>query len=78
MAEENIADKLSVQEKLLLAQAVHKLGAINWPNISKLLVEHPCCVGREELFTPEVSYEIVVLWLFIAENLSRARRHMLS
>nr|XP_019010233.1 uncharacterized protein I206_04701 [Kwoniella pini CBS 10737]OCF49014.1 hypothetical protein I206_04701 [Kwoniella pini CBS 10737] len=48
------ADKLSIQEKLLLSQAIHKLGAISWPAISKLISSHPCCLNRpSELFTPE-------------------------
>lgn len=46
-------DKMTVQDKLLLAQAVYKVGASNWPAVSKLLTEHPCCKGRAELFTPE-------------------------
>ncbi len=48
------ADRLTTQEKLLLAQAVYKLGAVAWPVVSKLLLQHPCCAGRdEELFLPE-------------------------
>ncbi|ORY26701.1 hypothetical protein BCR39DRAFT_540478 [Naematelia encephala] len=50
------SDSYTTQEKLLLAQAVHKLGAVAWPAVSKLLVEHPCIAGAgrpERLFTPE-------------------------
>ncbi|WWC94807.1 hypothetical protein V866_001657 [Kwoniella sp. B9012] len=48
------AEKLTTQEKLLLSQAIYKLGAISWPAISKLLTSHPCCVNRpSELFSPE-------------------------
>ncbi|WWC91598.1 uncharacterized protein L201_006544 [Kwoniella dendrophila CBS 6074] len=48
------ADKLTIQEKLLLSQAIYKLGAISWPAISKLLTSHPCCINRpSELFSPE-------------------------
>ncbi|WVR07773.1 hypothetical protein IAU60_004816 [Kwoniella sp. DSM 27419] len=47
-------DQLTIQEKLLLAQAVYKLGAISWPEVSKALVQHPCCRGRPaEMFSPE-------------------------
>jgi bromodomain-containing protein 8 len=47
-------DQLTVQEKLLLAQAVYKVGAADWPTVSKLLSEHPCHIGRPpELFSPE-------------------------
>lgn len=49
-----ITAQYTTQEKLLLAQAVHKLGAVQWPDISTLLVQHPCCAGRPgELFSPE-------------------------
>jgi len=48
------ADRLTTQEKLLLSQAVYKLGAVAWPVVSKLLLEHPCCAGRgRELFSAE-------------------------
>lgn len=46
-------DKMTVQDKLLLAQAVYKVGASNWTVVSKLLTEHPCCKDRSELFSPE-------------------------
>lgn len=47
-------DHLTVQEKLLLSQAVYKVGAANWPAVSKLLLAHPCIVGRPtDYFTPE-------------------------
>lgn len=53
MSDAAASSPYTTQEKLLLAQAVHKLGAVQWPAISKLLVEHPCCAGRpEELFSP--------------------------
>lgn len=54
MEEQAFAQQYTTQEKLLLAQAVHKLGAVQWPAISKLLTEHPCFIGRPgELFSPE-------------------------
>lgn len=54
MDELAFSSRLTTQEKLLLSQAVYKLGALQWPNISKLLLSHPCCRGRPaELFTPE-------------------------
>jgi bromodomain-containing protein 8 len=50
----SIASKYTTQERLLLAQAVYKLGALAWPAVSGLLLEHPLCVGRPvELFSPE-------------------------
>ncbi|WWD19540.1 hypothetical protein CI109_104001 [Kwoniella shandongensis] len=49
-----LSDRLTVQEKLLLAQAVYKLGALSWPAVSKLLVAHPCCITRpKDLFSAE-------------------------
>ncbi|GFZ48613.1 hypothetical protein JCM24511_06361 [Saitozyma sp. JCM 24511] len=54
MDELAFSSRLTTQEKLLLSQAVYKLGALQWPNISKLLLSHPCCRDRPaELFTPE-------------------------
>lgn len=45
---------LTTQEKLLLSQAVYKLGAVAWPVVSGLLLEHPCCAGRNAAyFSPE-------------------------
>ncbi|WVR00197.1 hypothetical protein IAU59_007339 [Kwoniella sp. CBS 9459] len=41
----NSSSPLTVQEKLLLSQAVYKLGAISWPQVSALLVSHPCIVN---------------------------------
>ncbi|KAK8853125.1 hypothetical protein IAR55_003826 [Kwoniella newhampshirensis] len=53
-APSTLSDRLTVQEKLLLAQAVYKLGALSWPAVSKLLVAHPCCINRPlELFSPQ-------------------------
>lgn len=47
-------DRLTVQEKLLFAQAVYKVGAADWPVVSKLLLAHPCLIGRPpDYFTPE-------------------------
>ncbi|KAK4689878.1 bromodomain-containing protein 8, partial [Tremellales sp. Uapishka_1] len=48
-----LVDRMTVQEKLLLSQAVYKFGAVNWPVVSKVLLEHPCCAGRNELFQPQ-------------------------
>lgn len=51
---ESAVDNLTVQEKLLLSQAVYKVGAANWPAVSTLLLAHPCLIGRpSEYFTPE-------------------------
>lgn len=63
MEEEAFAQRYSTQEKLLLAQAVHKLGAAQWEGISSLLVNHPCLVekeGRDELFNPKACEEAYV------------------
>lgn len=55
------ADRLTVQEKLLLAQAVYKVGAANWPAVSKLLKAHPCVVDRPpDLFLPKACEAIYV------------------
>jgi hypothetical protein len=52
--ESSPASKYTTQERLLLSQAVYKLGSVPWPAISALLLEHPCCLGRPvELFSPE-------------------------
>jgi bromodomain-containing protein 8 len=49
-----ITAQYTTQEKLLLAQAIYKLGAVQWPVISQMLIDHPCCAGRSgELFSPE-------------------------
>jgi hypothetical protein len=54
-ADVSAVDLMTVQEKLLLSQAIYKLGAANWAGVSKLLLEHPCCVARPaELFSIEV------------------------
>lgn len=61
MAEPVSVEHLTVQEKLLLSQAVYKVGAVNWDVISKLLVEHPCIVGRPtEYFSPEACEQAYV------------------
>jgi len=46
MEEVAISSRLTTQEKLLVAQAVHKLGAVNWEKISELLENHPVIEGR--------------------------------
>lgn len=47
-------ERMTTQEKLLLAQAVYKLGAVAWPEVSRLLLQHPCCAGRDQdIFTTE-------------------------
>lgn len=53
-------EKMTVQDKLLLAQAVYKVGASSWQIVSNLLTEHPCCKDRPELFTPEACEESYV------------------
>lgn len=45
MEEEALSARLSTQEKLLLSQAVYKLGALDWEKISGLLVNHPVLEG---------------------------------
>lgn len=41
MEEEALSSRLSTQEKLLIAQAIYKFGALNWEKISGLLQAHP-------------------------------------
>lgn len=54
-----LSDPLTVQEKLLLSQAVYKLGAFSWAEVSSLLLDHPCIKDAApharpaKLFTPE-------------------------
>ncbi|WVQ73096.1 hypothetical protein IAR50_002659 [Cryptococcus sp. DSM 104548] len=50
-----LSDKLGTQEKLLLSQAIYKLGAFSWPQVSDLLLAHPCISKRrpKELFAPD-------------------------
>ena len=64
-----VAD-LSVQEKLLLSQAVYKFGAVDWPGISSLLLAHPCVDGRpEQLFSPDAcEREYIQLMTEIGQN----------
>lgn len=45
---------LTVQEKLLFSQAVYKVGAASWTQVSNLLNDHPCTKGRPaQYFTPK-------------------------
>lgn len=60
MDEEATASQLSAQQKLLVAQAVYKYGALQWPAISKVLMDHPCCSAQKHLFTPEGCERIYV------------------
>jgi len=47
------ADQLSTQEKLLFAQAVYKVGAAAWSNVSSLLLAHPVCTAKaKDAFSP--------------------------
>ncbi|KIR62430.1 bromodomain-containing protein 8 [Cryptococcus bacillisporus CA1873] len=54
-----LSDSLTIQEKLLLSQAVYKLGAFSWAEVSSLLLDHPCIKDATpharpaKLFTPE-------------------------
>ncbi|KNX50071.2 bromodomain-containing protein 8 [Cryptococcus deuterogattii R265] len=54
-----LSDPLTIQEKLLLSQAVYKLGAFSWAEVSSLLLDHPCIKDATpharpaKLFTPE-------------------------
>lgn len=48
------ASRYTTQERLLLSQAVYKLGALAWAVVSGLLLQHPCCLDRPaDLFSPE-------------------------
>jgi bromodomain-containing protein 8 len=63
MNEQAFVQRFSTQEKLLLAQAVYKLGAAQWEGISKLLLEHPVLLESRgadeavELFSPKACEE---------------------
>jgi bromodomain-containing protein 8 len=46
MEEAALSSRLTTQEKLLISQAVYKLGAVNWEKISSLLENHPVIDGR--------------------------------
>lgn len=46
MEEEALSSRLSTSEKLLIAQAVYKFGALDWDKISGLLANHPVVDGR--------------------------------
>jgi hypothetical protein len=46
MEEAALSSRLNTQEKLLISQAVYKLGAVNWEKISALLENHPVIEGR--------------------------------
>jgi len=55
------AERLTTQEKLLLAQAVYKLGAGNWQAVSGILRAHPCLIDRPaDLFSPESCEKVYV------------------
>ncbi|ODO05324.1 hypothetical protein L198_02017 [Cryptococcus wingfieldii CBS 7118] len=50
----SLSADLTTQEKLLLSQAIYKLGAFSWPQVSDLLLVHPSIKPRpKELFTPD-------------------------
>ncbi|ODO10165.1 hypothetical protein I350_02394 [Cryptococcus amylolentus CBS 6273] len=50
----SLSADLTTQEKLLLSQAIYKLGAFSWPQVSDLLLVHPSIEPRpKELFTPD-------------------------
>jgi bromodomain-containing protein 8 len=62
MNEQAFVQQYTTQEKLLLAQAVHKLGAVQWEAISTLLMEHPvlserAVPEREQLFSAKACEE---------------------
>jgi bromodomain-containing protein 8 len=46
MEEAALSSRLTTQEKLLISQAVYKLGAVNWEKISALLENHPVIEAR--------------------------------
>lgn len=47
--------ELTNVERLLIAQAVHQLGANAWTNVSKLLSNHPLVDRPKPFFSPQVS-----------------------
>lgn len=47
--------ELSNIERLLVAQAVHELGAEAWPKVSKLLSKHPLIDRPKNFFSSQVS-----------------------
>jgi hypothetical protein len=47
MEEAALSSRLSTSEKLLVAQAVYKYGAVDWQKISALLENHPVVVAQE-------------------------------
>lgn len=71
MVQPNVADRLTAQEKLLLAQAVYKLGASAkaWPGVAAQLKAHPCVADRPpDLFVPaacEAAYNSLMAGLDI-------------
>lgn len=46
---------LSNIERLLLAQAVHEVGANAWPNVAKILSKHPLLSRPKSFFNAQVS-----------------------
>jgi hypothetical protein len=64
------ADQLTTQEKLLLAQAVYKVGAAEWTTISSLLTQHPICTARPAaLFSAQSCEKLyVALMTVIGQN----------
>jgi hypothetical protein len=64
------ADQLSTQEKLLFAQAVYKVGAAAWANVSSLLLAHPVCTAKsKDAFSPSGCEAIYVeLMTSIGQN----------
>lgn len=47
-------DSLSNIERLLLAQAVHEVGANAWSNVSKILAKHPLLTRPKSFFNAQV------------------------
>ncbi|KAG8936747.1 hypothetical protein FRC02_012029 [Tulasnella sp. 418] len=51
---------LSNREKLLFAQVLYELGANDWTEVSKLLIQHPLIDRPKGFFSPQLCYKIYV------------------
>lgn len=45
-------------ERLIFAQAVHEFGTRAWPEVAKLLSNHPLISQPKDTFTPQVSTHV--------------------
>ena len=50
-----ILDQLSHRDRLLFSQAVYELGSNAWPDVSKLLEQHPLIQLPRAVLAPQVS-----------------------